>query len=265
MAPPQVVIITKKRKRDLRPPTAHVHRATLKKVTQWLEKNKIIYEVLDRNKLPKNLQADLILAIGGDGTIIAAAHVAGDIPILGVNSAPQTSIGFFCTATPINFESILKKVLAKKMKPTLVPRLRVHIDGKAILPLGLNDVLFASRVQGETARYRLCVEEKCEEQKSSGLWIATGAGSTAAIYSAGGKNDKVTSKKLQYLVREPFSYLKNPYRLTHGFLKPGEALKIVSQMNQGMIFIDGAKWFYKVQKGSRITIEANQEPVKIYL
>ena len=42
---------------------------------------------------------DLVVTVGGDGTLLAASHLLGpETPVLGVNSAPEHSVGFFCAA-----------------------------------------------------------------------------------------------------------------------------------------------------------------------
>ena len=40
--------------------------------------------------------ASLVVTVGGDGTLLAASHHVGRAPILGVNSSPGSSVGFFC-------------------------------------------------------------------------------------------------------------------------------------------------------------------------
>ena len=42
---------------------------------------------------------DLVVTIGGDGTVLHASHFIGTTPVLAVNSSPRTSAGFFTAAT----------------------------------------------------------------------------------------------------------------------------------------------------------------------
>ena len=51
--------------------------------------------------------ADLVISVGGDGTFLEASHYISDnTPILGVNSDPLRSVGFFCSCTKENFEEL---------------------------------------------------------------------------------------------------------------------------------------------------------------
>ncbi|MDO8526943.1 MAG: NAD(+)/NADH kinase [Deltaproteobacteria bacterium] len=261
----QVVVITKLHPNDLRPTTRHIHHQTLRAVIRLLKKMGIKHRVVNRNHLKKIIRADLIITVGGDGTTLAASHYTKGSPIFAINSAPLTSTGFFCLAKPHNFEKYLKAILEGKRKPIRVPRMKVKINSRTLPFLALNEVLFASRLQGDTARYQLHIGSKSEEQKSSGIWIATGAGSTGAILSAGGKKDVPSSKQVQYLVREPFSFPKIHYRLLQGFLKPNQKLTLTTEMHRGMIFIDGSKLNYHIAKGSRITVQGGVQPLKIFL
>ena len=60
--------------------------------------------------------AELVIAVGGDGTLLAASHNVDDIPILGVNSAPKHSVGFFCAATRKDFRRYLDQALSGKLR-----------------------------------------------------------------------------------------------------------------------------------------------------
>lgn len=266
----QVVVITKLKRKDIRAKTRHIHHQTLASVLKFLDSLSIKYRVMDRSLLTRAIQVDLILTVGGDGTALAASHFAGHSPLFCINSAPATSTGFFCRAKPDTFRRELKQILTGRRHPVQIPRLAVYLNGRKLKPYGLNDVLVASKLQGETTRYRIQIggrKGRCskEEHKSSGVWIATGAGSTAAIHSAGGKKDSPFSKRLQYKVREPCRFPKNHYGLLGGFVKTGETIKIVSEIRQGMVFIDGAKWRYPIPKHGILTVRGGVAPVNIYL
>lgn len=261
----QVAVVTKLQAKDIRPQTRRTHHKTLKEVTQFLKEFGVHYRVLDRSRLTKKIRADLIITVGGDGTALAASHHSEGTPIFGINSAPQTSTGFFCLAGPKNFKRHLKEILAGKRKPKFVPRLVGFLGRRRLKPFGLNELLFASRLQGETARYWLCVGRQKEEQKSSGVWVATGAGSTGAIHSAGGRPSSLLSTKLQYLVREACRFPKNHHHLLRGFLKAGRTIKIISGIEEGTVFIDGGKWHYRVPKNGVITVRGGVAPLPIFL
>lgn len=260
----QVAVVTKFHTRDLRQITRHIHRNTLKAVLKTLRKWNLQPILINRVQFKKTIQADLVITVGGDGTVLAASHFVKQTPIFGINSAPTTSTGYLCVAHPKNFERLLKRVLAGKQKPRLLPRLQVSVNKTKIPFLALNDLLFACRLQGETARYTLQIGHKREFQKSSGIWIATGSGSTAAIFSAGGKPFSMTSKKMEYLVREPFQY-KIRYRLLRGLVNQRNKITIIPDMDQGMIFIDGGKLHYHVPKHARVTVRGGLKPLRLFL
>ena len=56
--------------------------------------------------------AALVVTVGGDGTLLAASHHVGKTPILGVNSSPGSSVGFFCAGRRSNAEAMLSRALA---------------------------------------------------------------------------------------------------------------------------------------------------------
>lgn len=133
---------------------------------------------------------DLLLVLGGDGTILnAVAQLGDDIkPIFGINIG---SLGFLtCSAATAYLEAV-ECIVAGKIELSERALLEVHLD-----PLGpdsqqvlrcLNDVVFS---RGEISRLiRLAVRvngEALTEFNADGLIIATPTGSTAYSLSAGG-------------------------------------------------------------------------------
>ena len=166
----------------------------VKSVTSVLEKKKIKYKTVDREKLTTISNVDLIISFGGDGTFLKTASAVMDsTPILGVDSNPGTRVGFYTRANINNF----KEKLGKKFRFVSLQRLRACINGKFIPKLALNEFLITTQEPYHTANYEL----EGEKQQSSGILIGTGSGSTAWIKSAGGKKLPMGSKKFQYVVR----------------------------------------------------------------
>ncbi|HPQ81961.1 MAG TPA: NAD(+)/NADH kinase, partial [bacterium] len=154
-------------------------------VLRTLSSLQINCRLIDRRNLKPGQRADLIVTLGGDGTVLAAAHAAGRVPILGVNTMPGRSVGFFCAVTSESLERKLLKITSGKLKAVELPLIEAAIDGRAVGVPALNDVLYAGSSAAEMMRYRIQIDGKSERQRSSGLWISAGPGSTAANLAAG--------------------------------------------------------------------------------
>src|SRR4030095_2940770 len=122
--------------------------------------------------------------------------------------------------------------------------------------------LFANRSPAGTSRYILRAGNRWEEQKSSGIWIATGAGSTGALRSAGGRPLPKHSKEIQYVVREPFHKRGRRLTLLAGKLKAGQSIRIYSTMSRAAVFLDGAHLHYDVRYGDLVEIKIADKPVR---
>jgi len=207
--------------------------------------------------------ADLVLTVGGDGTLLWAAHrVGADSPVLAINSAPGDSVGFFCSAKRETLADALSDALKGKLRATQLTRMRVALDGEIVAPRVLNDVLFAHAVPAATTRYTLGHKKLRAQHKSSGLWVSTAAGSTAAIYSAGGTPQPITSQRLQFRVREPYVFDRK-VKLTSGFVGPREKLVVESHIRLGRLFFDGPRRVQHVPIGARIEIDRSPEPLTL--
>lgn len=209
--------------------------------------------------------ADLVITIGGDGTVLNTSHYIRHGLLLGVNSAPGDSVGHFCHTQRGNFAERLADILQARWQPTALARLAVTLDDKAIPELALNDVLIAHDSPAATTRYLIELKGTSEEQRSSGIWISTAAGSTAGIKSAGGKVMPLGSQRLQYLVRELYREPERSYALTRGFIAPHEEMTIASKMQQAHVYIDGARTAYEFPFGTRAKIKLAEFNLKLFI
>lgn len=242
------------------------HQKTLQTVQKILKKYQVYSQQVSRRNLKNVQNFDLIITVGGDGTFLHASHFAPPHHLLlGVNSAPSVSVGAYCFANRQNFEKVLLKILEKKAPILSLHRLQVKIQNQKIPILALNDILFTNPIPAGTSRYRLKVGSICEEQKSSGVWISTASGSSAAIRSAGGKLLPRTSSKFQFVVRELFSHREEKFKLEKKVLNPSQKLTLVSTMQKAAIFIDGAHVSYKIKREEKIEIESARNLLRVVL
>ncbi len=200
--------------------------------------------------------ADLVVTVGGDGTFLSASHAIaasdrGDgPPMLGVNSATSSSIGYFCATDGAGFAALLDQLASRQLRSQPLWRMQVSVNGQPLRDLALNDVLLAHKVPAETTRYQMELDGVAQDHKSSGIWVATAAGSTAAIRSAGGEVLPIDSPRLQYRVRELMTWAVRGEPLTGGCFD-GD-LTVTSRMLTGALYIDGSHLKIGFGYGDRI-------------
>ena len=156
-------------------------------------------------------QLDLVVVLGGDGTLLSAARATAaiDVPLLGVNLG---SLGFLTEVPPQSLYSMLDAIVAG----------RAPIEHRSLMMCELlrgNDVrggylVFNDAVVNKTALARLNTYDLFIDKvfvssyRADGMIVATPTGSTAYSLSAGGP---VLMPTVSALVVTPVA----PHALTH--------------------------------------------------
>jgi NAD+ kinase len=215
-------------------------------------------------------RSDLVVIVGGDGTLLGASHGVGPgVPILGVNSSPDYSVGFFCGAKKGQVKQAIAAALEGKLRRSELTRMRVELNGRALHDRVLNEALFCHVSPAATSRYILRVIGSSgqvlgrEDQKSSGVWVGPAAGSTGAQRSAGGQTLPLTSSHLQYVVREPYRPQGEELTMVIGLVGEGECLALKSKMRSSSIFLDGYQIVHHVGIGDVVTMRRSTEPLVV--
>ena len=135
--------------------------------------------------------ADVLLSFGGDGSLLRAAHAAGDAttPILGVNLG---RLGFLTKVEVSELREVLERVLAGQFSVEERMALDVTTDGLDLDALGLarwalNDVVVDK--SGTTSMISIEADvdgTALNTYWADGLVVATPTGSTAYALSVGG-------------------------------------------------------------------------------
>ena len=207
--------------------------------------------------------AVLVIVLGGDGTLLAASHSVGSAPVLGVNSAPHHSVGFFCAARRENFAKVFAAALEGRLPGVTLTRMKVSLNGRLRSSRVLNEALYAHDSPAATSRYVLEVGKIREDQRSSGIWIGPAAGSTAAQRSAGGRVLPLSSKNLQLVVREPYEPHGQRLRVRQRLIKPSEQLSVHSKMDEAKLWLDGTNREIPVRLGDVVEFGVSHEPLRV--
>lgn len=240
---------------------AETHLRTLALVRKVIGAHRVNEWQVERLQARDAEGKDLVVTVGGDGTVLTANSLDADIPLLTVNSDPGGSIGMYTRCTADNFAALFEAWLAGKAVEEIIPRLQVRIDSGQPWRV-LNECLFASANPAAMTRYVIDVAGQRESQRSSGVWVSTAAGSTAAIRSAGMEPVDPHLPALLFQVREPFTG-RGPMALLSGRQLPPTGLRLMPAMPGVSLFVDGPHFHRTVPPGSIAEFNASPVPLRL--
>jgi NAD+ kinase len=134
--------------------------------------------------VPLAADADLCVALGGDGTILRAlrAYAGTTVPVFAVNFG---QVGFLSTVEPERMREGFERALAGTLHVLSLPA--IELDGPAGRHTALNDVSVHRKVGGRVAELSYAVGgEEIGSVRCDGLVVATPAGSTGYNLANGG-------------------------------------------------------------------------------
>ena len=240
------------------------HTASLELVREALTRRGLAHDVIARAEVERIEGYDLVIPVGGDGTVLDLSHKIPSTRVLAINSDPSSSVGYFCAGTAKSFEALLERTLDDAWQPTLLRRFAVCINDQERTPPVLNETLVCHANPAAVSSYIMRVNAHEESHRSSGVWIATPAGSTAAIRSAGGLVMPISSTNFQFLVREPYQSPSHAYRQTKGIHPFGTPIELISKMQEGRIYVDGPHICLNFRIGDRLTLDFDIPPFELY-
>jgi NAD+ kinase len=132
--------------------------------------------------------ANLIVAVGGDGTMLHAARMAAmaNVPVLGIN---RGRLGFLADVGPEQMIQSVDDALEGRCRPEkrMLLAARGTAGGEPIAALALNDVVVAKRETGRMVDVRTWVNGAyVNTHVGDGFIVATPTGSTAYALSCSG-------------------------------------------------------------------------------
>jgi len=213
-----------------------------------------------REEMPGKV--DLILMLGGDGTLLATARALGarDVPILPVNLG---GMGFLTSVTLDELYGILDLVLAGKHRVSerILLCAEVLREGRVVHSnLALNDAVLNKAALARITDFDLYLDEgyACS-YKGDGLIIATPTGSTAYSLAAGGP---IVFPVVHAFLITPIC----PHSLTNRPLVVPDTMKIRVEFHSSeesiYLTLDGQVGV-ELQRGDQITVCKAEKAVQL--
>ena len=206
-------------------------------------------------------RVDALIALGGDGTLLHAAHLLGkaDVPILGVNLG---ALGFLTSITVGELEDALdhlahgKFKLSKRTTATVVAKRGARKLGAYC---ALNDIVVG---WGRSSRIITVDAEvdgdRIASYRCDGLIVSTPTGSTGHSLSAGGPIVHPESSVLLMNVICPHTLSARPLVLPD---RAHVALTITAAARPLLLSVDGQEEL-TLRQGDRLLIERSPTPVR---
>lgn len=206
-------------------------------------------------------QADLIIVVGGDGSVLDASvtAIAADVPIVGVNLG---KVGYLSEVEPDNLDVFSRLLTGEySIEERMLLAVAYESDGRITEAsrLAVNDVVISHDSFLGIADFK--IENSLGEgvkYRADGIILSTPSGSTAYSLSAGGP---IIAHNLNSILVTPVC--------PHSFFNRSivfNAEECVTVTNNGEgelnVSIDG-RYFSKMKKGDRCAVKASSRKIKM--
>jgi NAD+ kinase len=216
---------------------------------------------VDEDELANHV--DLIISVGGDGTILRAARIAGNtgVPLLGINCG---RLGFLADVTLDEMLSSVDHILGGDYSTESRLRLEATLESGGYdktSAVAFNDVVLQRRAAGRMVDFETRVgDHYVNTHAGDGLIVSTPTGSTAYALSCGGP---ILEPRLDALVVVPIC----PHTLSdRPIVIPADETVSVSLLQrdgtQAAITVDG-RAFGEMSPGDKLTISAAGSRIKL--
>ncbi len=137
---------------------------------------------------------DLVIAFGGDGTILWASRYTDKTPLFGINAG---HLGFLTASTLEDGLTNLQRVMSGDYILEKCMRLKVSLNGKE-LPTALNEAYITNKLSAHICQLNIYVDDfHIGKHLLDGVIVSTPVGSTAYALSAGGSIIEPSFKAMQ--------------------------------------------------------------------
>jgi NAD+ kinase len=179
-----------------------------------------------------NKQADVVVTVGGDGTILMALSEI-DKPVFAINSG---GMGFLSEVESKYAREGLEKIIAGKYNIEERAKLKITVDGSR-LPDAANEMTVQTARIAKILYLKLYVDgELIESMGADGVIIATPTGSTSYSLSVGGP---ILDPSVDAMVIAPLAAFKLSARPWIVPLKSKVGIKLLPKSKDSKLVIDG--------------------------
>lgn len=233
----------------------------LSEIKEILTENKLDHEIYDESK-DNNLYLsfDLVLVIGGDGSMLSAAKLFSelDIPFLGVNLG---KVGFMADLGANNLKDDLVPILSGKNLIEDKETIKCSYDGREYT--AFNEIVLHTQKSYKLMEFEVEIDKNFVYRKrADGLIISTSNGSTAYSLSAGGPILTPETNAFVITALNPLSLSARPLIVPSKSMVSVSLSKAVDDL-ESLIIIDGNQEIKIKDSINNFSVTKNNQSFKL--
>lgn len=221
-----------------------------------------VYSISNKRKIYSDTyikkNADLVICIGGDGTLLGSARKFGakGLPILGINLG---TVGFLTDLAPEELTLTLKEIISGKYSEDLRFFLKASLAGQKNQCIALNEAVIHSGQVAQMIDYELYIDNNfVYRQKADGIIISTPTGSTAYSLSGNASIMHPKVKAITLLPMFPHSLSARPL-----LVDSSSVIKIKVLSSKGATLSMDSHNFLKLKKDEEINLYRSESDLKL--
>lgn len=201
-----------------------------------------------------NQKADIVITIGGDGTILKALESV-EKPIFAINSG---GIGFLSEVESKYATSGLQRLIEGDYNIEERAKLKITLDGKRILDAA-NEATVQTSLIAKILYLKLFVDDELiETMGADGVIVASPTGSTSYSLSVGGPMMDPAVQAMIIAPIAPFKLSARPWIIP---LKRTIQIQILAKSKESQLVIDGHS-YYDITPESEILITGSDKKAR---
>ena len=233
----------------------------LSEIKEILTENKLDHEIYDESK-DNNfyLSFDLVLVIGGDGSMLSAAKLFSelDIPFLGVNLG---KVGFMADLGANNLKDDLVPILSGQNLIEDKETIKCSYDGREYT--AFNEIVLHTQKSYKLMEFEVEIDKNFVYRKrADGLIISTSNGSTAYSLSAGGPILTPETNAFVITALNPLSLSARPLIVPSKSMVSVSLSKAVDDL-ESLIIIDGNQEIKIKDSINNFSVTKNNQSFKL--
>ncbi|MEM4658279.1 MAG: NAD(+)/NADH kinase [Candidatus Methanosuratincola sp.] len=196
---------------------------------------------------------DLVVVVGGDGTIMRALRMVDGVPLLGIKVG---ALGFLCESTPEEAKPVLDKILSNNYYLEFKTRLSLRYKEKRFYDV-MNEAVIASSRPSRILSILLSKDNTpIYRGKADGIIVSTTTGSTAYALSAGGVIIDPALDLMEVVLICPLSTGVRPFIVP---ISSTLEIRLLPDGSQGILVLDGDE-ASSIEHDTPVLIEKSDKP-----